>query len=83
MEETGLTPNTVTPKSNAWATWSLLLGIIGIPLCLLIIPELLAIIFGIVALVKISKRAGAQRQGHYRYHLRRYQYDSGSCYIGY
>lgn len=54
IEELSLRPDNLT-KSNAWATWSLVLGIIAIPLFVLIIPEILAIIFGIIALVNISK----------------------------
>jgi len=36
------------------ATWSLFLGIIGIPLCIFVVPSLLAIILGIIALIKIN-----------------------------
>ncbi len=45
-------------KNYTLATWSLILGIISIPLCLLIIPASLAVVFGIMALVKINQSAG-------------------------
>lgn len=47
------------PKTHPLATWSFVLGIIGCVLCGFLIPaEILAIIFGIIALVKISNSAG-------------------------
>jgi len=49
----------VKPPICKWATWSMVLGIIGIVLCFLVVPSLLAIIFGIIALVKISESSGA------------------------
>ena len=55
IQETAVSGNVKTSKS---AIWSLVLGIIGIPLCLLIIPGILAVIFGIIGLVKIKKSAG-------------------------
>ncbi len=57
MEEGKTTPGNI-PQNTALATWSLILGIISIPLFILILPETLAVIFGIVALLKISKSAG-------------------------
>lgn len=52
------TASVTTPKNHPLATWSLILGIAGCVLCFLFIPALLAIIFGIIALVKISNSAG-------------------------
>ncbi|MFH1230067.1 MAG: DUF4190 domain-containing protein, partial [Planctomycetota bacterium] len=49
---------TVKPRTSKWATWSMVLGIIGIVLCFVVVPSLLAIIFGIIALVKISESNG-------------------------
>lgn len=46
------------PQSCGLATWSLVLGIVGLVLCVLVIPSILAIIFGIVALVKINASQG-------------------------
>jgi DNA-directed RNA polymerase subunit RPC12/RpoP len=43
--------------SNGFAVASLVLGIIGIPSCLVLVPSILAIVFGIVALVQ-TNRAG-------------------------
>jgi hypothetical protein len=57
MEEVK-TDTAVIPQSCGWATASLVLGIIGLVLCVLIIPSILAIIFGIVALVKINAGKG-------------------------
>lgn len=57
MEEAGLTPNAPV-QGSGWATWSLVLGIIAMPSFILFIPGLLALIFGIVALVKIGNSAG-------------------------
>lgn len=48
----------VKPQSCGWATWSLVLGIVGLVLCILPIFSLLAIIFGIVGLVKINAGKG-------------------------
>jgi len=48
----------VKPQSCGWATWSLVLGIVGLVLCILPIFSLLAIIFGIVGLVKINAARG-------------------------
>ena len=39
--------------SNGFATSSLILGVLGIPTCMIFLPSLLAIIFGIVALMQI------------------------------
>lgn len=46
-------------KTSKSAIWSLVLGITGIPLCIIVIPEILAVILGIISLVKIKKSAGA------------------------
>jgi len=54
-----VTAPAATPRNSKLATWSLVMGIIGTILCVFIIPSLLAIIFGIVALVQIGKSAGA------------------------
>jgi general secretion pathway protein G len=50
---------TSSVKTSKSAIWSLVLGIIGIPLFFLLIPEVLAIVFGIIALVNIKKSVGA------------------------
>ena len=39
--------------SNGFATSSLILGVLGIPTCMIFLPSLLAIVFGIIALVQI------------------------------
>lgn len=57
MEEPKVTTGN-TPQKSALATWSLILGIIAIPLCFLLIPGVLAVIFGIIALVKINSSTG-------------------------
>ena len=46
-------------KISKSAIWSLVLGITGIPLCIIVIPEILAVILGIIGLVNIKKSAGA------------------------
>ena len=55
------TEQAVKPQICKWATRSMVLGIIGlIPVqCILTVPPLLAIIFGIIALVKIGGSNGA------------------------
>ncbi len=40
-------------SSNGFATTSLVLGILGIPTCMIFVPSILAIVFGIVALVQV------------------------------
>ncbi len=50
-----------TPKTCGLATASLVLGILGLICILPLIGSLLAIIFGIVALVKVSNSRGALR----------------------
>lgn len=57
MEETK-TQSPTQPKNCGLATASLVLGIISLVLCVLFIPGLLAVIFGIVGLVKISNSNG-------------------------
>ncbi|MBI5779462.1 MAG: DUF2950 family protein [Planctomycetes bacterium] len=52
------TDTAAKPQSCGLATWSLVLGITGLVLCVLIIPSILAVIFGIVALVKIGNSKG-------------------------
>ncbi|MEK7449951.1 MAG: DUF2950 family protein [Planctomycetota bacterium] len=54
MEDPKTRPE-VAPKSCGLATASMILGIISLILCFLVIPGLLAIIFGIIALVKINQ----------------------------
>lgn len=55
----GLTaPVETATKKSALATWSLILGIVGVILCFILVPGLLAIIFGIVALVQINNSKG-------------------------
>lgn len=46
------------PQSCGLATWSLVLGIAGLVLCPLVIPSILAIIFGIVGLAQINASKG-------------------------
>ncbi len=46
--------------SNSWAVASLVLGIVGIPTLCLIVPSLLAIIFGILALRGSNQSVGPQ-----------------------
>ena len=41
-------------KTNGLSVASLVLGLVGIPLCFLFIPSLLAVIFGIVGLKQIK-----------------------------
>ncbi|MEK7309383.1 MAG: DUF4190 domain-containing protein, partial [Planctomycetota bacterium] len=48
----------IQPQNCGWATWSLVLGIAGLVLCVLVIPSILAVIFGIIALVKIDASKG-------------------------
>src|SRR3989339_438205 len=57
MEETK-TENSTKPQSYKLAIWSLVLGIVGAVLCVLLIPSLLAGIFGIIAIVRISQSKG-------------------------
>jgi general secretion pathway protein G len=52
------TDNSVKPRNSKWAIWSLVLGIAGVVLFCIVIPSILAIIFGIIALVQISKNQG-------------------------
>ncbi|MBI5779461.1 MAG: DUF2950 family protein [Planctomycetes bacterium] len=52
------TDTAAKPQSCGFATWSLVLGITGLILCVIVIPSLLAIIFGIIALVKINAAKG-------------------------
>tara|TARA_R110002096_G_scaffold4501_25_gene21219 strand:- start:20563 stop:21606 length:1044 start_codon:yes stop_codon:yes gene_type:complete len=56
----GHAPSTVVERSSSLATWSLILGILGLLSvgCTFGVPSLLAVIFGIVALVKISGSGG-------------------------
>jgi hypothetical protein len=49
--------------ANGYATTSLVLGVLGIPTCLIFVPSVLAIIFGIIALVQINASGGAQSRG--------------------
>lgn len=57
MDETK-TDNSTKQRNSKWATWSLVLGISGLILCILVIPSLLAIIFGLIALRKINGSKG-------------------------
>lgn len=59
MEEVATNPAPeATPRSCGWATASLVLGIAGLVLCFIIVPSLLAVIFGIIALVQIGNSQG-------------------------
>lgn len=42
-----------TSASNGYATTSLVLGILGLPTCMLCVPSILAIVFGIIALSQL------------------------------
>lgn len=42
---------------------SLVLGLVGIPLCFLFVPSLLAVIFGVVGLNQIKNDASQQGRG--------------------
>jgi hypothetical protein len=48
-----------TPRRSGLALASLILGIIGLVLCFILIPSLLALIFGIIAARRIKRGAGA------------------------
>jgi ribosomal protein L40E len=52
-----------TGANNGFCVASLVLGIIGIPALVIVIPALLAIIFGIIGLKQISKPEAATRGG--------------------
>ncbi len=45
------------------ATASLVLGIVGIPLCFLFLPSILAVIFGIIGLSQIKSNPGQSGRG--------------------
>lgn len=49
------TVNVENSSSNGFATTSLVLGVLGIPTCMIFVPSILAIIFGLVALAQIRK----------------------------
>jgi hypothetical protein len=42
------------PKTNGMAVASLVLGLVGLPLCFLFVPSILAVVFGIVGLNQIK-----------------------------
>ncbi len=50
-------------STNGYATTSLVFGILGIPTCLFFVPSILAIAFGIIALVQINAAGGTQSRG--------------------
>jgi hypothetical protein len=47
------------PPSNGLATASLVLGIIAIPLCFMVVPSILAVVFGVIGLNR-SKQSPTQ-----------------------
>ncbi len=47
-------------SANGYATTSLVLGILGIPTCAIILPSILAVVFGIIALMQINASGGTQ-----------------------
>lgn len=49
--------------SNGYATTSLVLGVLGIPTCMIFVPSILAIIFGIVALLQIRTTGNTASRG--------------------
>lgn len=50
-------------KNNGMAVASLVLGLVGLPLCFLFIPSLLAVIFGIVGLNQIKSDPSQSGRG--------------------
>jgi hypothetical protein len=50
-------------SGNGYATTSLVLGILGIPTCAIIVPSILAIIFGIIALLQANTSGNAKSRG--------------------
>lgn len=53
------TVQTERTSSNGFATTSLVMGVLGIPTCMIFVPSVLAIIFGIIALAQI-RSSGSQ-----------------------
>jgi hypothetical protein len=53
----------VSSSSNGFAVASIVLGFVGIAPCMFALPGILAITFGIIALVRISNHEGAQGKG--------------------
>lgn len=50
-------------SGNGFATASLTLGIIGVPTCMIMIPSVLAIVFGVIALFQLSRRGQQSGRG--------------------
>ena len=50
-------------KTNGMSVASLVLGLVGIPLCFLFVPSLLAVIFGIVGLNQIKSNPTQSGRG--------------------
>lgn len=50
-------------RNNGMSIASLVLGIVGIPLCFLFVPSVLAVIFGAVALNQIGNDPGQSGRG--------------------
>lgn len=50
-------------KTNGMSIASLVLGLVGVPLCFLFVPSLLAVIFGIVGLNQIKSDPNQRGRG--------------------
>ena len=52
-----------TATGNGYATTSLVLGLLGIPTCAVILPSILAVIFGIIALLQANTSGNTKSRG--------------------